>query len=200
MENRGMGKVIREILTETLELKKRVLSDSSLLEEMEKVASVIVEAYRRRNKLILFGNGGSAADAQHVAAEMVNRFELQRGALPAIALTTDTSILTSVANDDDFSHIFARQLEALVSKGDVAVGISTSGNSLNVLEGVKVAKQRGATTVGFTGMDGGRLVKLVDLLVRAPSEKTPRIQELHITFFHIICHLVETELFGRSSS
>jgi len=195
-----MGKVIREILSETLEVKKRILSDSSLLEEIERVASLIVEAYRRGNKLILFGNGGSAADAQHVAAEMVSKFELQRGALPAIALTTDTSILTSVANDDDFSHIFARQLEALASKGDVAVGISTSGNSLNVLEGVKVAKERGATTVGFTGMDGGRLAKLVDLVVRAPSEKTPRIQELHITFLHIICHLVETKLFGPRDS
>ena len=200
METWPMGKVIREILSETLEVKKRILSDSSLLEEIERVASLIVEAYRRGNKLILFGNGGSAADAQHVAAEMVSKFELQRGALPAIALTTDTSILTSVANDDDFSHIFARQLEALASKGDVAVGISTSGNSLNVLEGVKVAKERGATTVGFTGMDGGRLAKLVDLVVRAPSEKTPRIQELHITFLHIICHLVETKLFGPRDS
>lgn len=200
METWSMGEVIREILSETLEVKKRILSDSSLLEEIERVASLIVEAYRRGNKLILFGNGGSAADAQHVAAEMVSKFELQRGALPAIALTTDTSILTSVANDDDFSHIFARQLEALVSKGDVAVGISTSGNSLNVLEGVKVAKERGATTVGFTGMDGGMLAKLVDLVVRAPSEKTPRIQELHITFLHIICHLVETKLFGPRDS
>jgi len=196
VETKGIGKAIREILTETLTLKKKVLSDSSLLEEMEKVASVIVEAYRRGNKLILFGNGGSAADAQHVAAEMVNKFELERGSLPAIALSTDTSILTSIANDDHFSHIFARQLEALANKGDVAVGISTSGNSQNVLEGVKVAKERGATTVGFTGMDGGRLVNLVDLPVRAPSDKTPRIQELHITFLHIICHLVETELFG----
>lgn len=200
METKGKGKAIREILTETLTLKKRVLSDSSLLEEMEKVASVIVEAYRRGNKLILFGNGGSAADAQHVAAEMVNKFELERGALPAMALSTDTSILTSIANDDDFSHIFARQLEALANKGDVAVGISTSGNSQNVLEGVKVAKERGATTVGFTGMDGGRLAGSVDLLLRAPSNKTPRIQELHITFFHIICHLVETELFGSRNS
>ncbi len=200
METKGMGKIIREILSETLELKKRTLGDPTLVGEIEKAASVIVEACRRGNKLILFGNGGSAADAQHVAAEMVNKLELQRGALPAIALTTDTSILTSVANDDDFCHIFARQLEALASKGDVTVGISTSGNSLNVLEGVKVAKERGATTVGFTGMDGGRLAKLVDLVVRAPSKKTPRIQELHITFFHIICHLVETELFGTSSS
>ncbi len=200
MKTKGMGNIIREILTETLELKKRVLDDPSLLEEIEKVASLIIEAYRRGNKLILFGNGGSAADAQHVAAEMVNKFELQRGALPAIALTTDTSILTSVANDDDFSHIFARQLEALVSRGDVAVGISTSGNSLNVLEGVRVAKERGATTVGFSGRDGGRLVELVDLAVRAPSDKTPRIQELHITFFHIICHLVEAELFSTPNS
>lgn len=167
---------------------------------MEKVASVIVEAYRRGNKLILFGNGGSAADAQHVAAEMVNKFELERGSLPAIALSTDTSILTSIANDSHFSHIFARQLEALANKGDVAVGISTSGNSQNVLEGVKVAKERGARTVGFTGMDGGRLAGSVDLVVRAPSSKTPRIQELHITFFHIICHLVETELFGSRNS
>jgi len=200
METKGIGKAIRGILTETLTLKKKVLSDSSLLEEMEKVASVIVEAYRRGNKLILFGNGGSAADAQHVAAEMVNRFELERGSLPAIALSTDTSILTSIANDDDFSRIFARQLEALANKGDVAVGISTSGNSRNVLEGVKVAKERGARTVGFTGMNGGRLAGLVDLVLMAPSNKTPRIQELHITFFHIICHLVETELFGSRNT
>jgi len=200
METKGIGKAIRGILTETLTLKKKVLSDSSLLEEMEKVASAIIEAYRRGNKLILFGNGGSAADAQHVAAEMVNRFELERGSLPAIALSTDTSILTSIANDDDFSRIFARQLEALANKGDVAVGISTSGNSRNVLEGVKVAKERGARTVGFTGMNGGRLAGLVDLVLMAPSNKTPRIQELHITFFHIICHLVETELFGSRNT
>ena len=146
--------------------------------------------------MILFGNGGSAADAQHVAGELVNKFQLEREALAAIALTTDSSVLTSIANDYDYSRVFARQVEAWTKEGDVVIGISTSGNSANVIEAVKVAREKGAKTIGFTGRGGGKLAKLVDLVVSVPSDETPRIQESHITIFHIICYLVERGLFG----
>jgi D-sedoheptulose 7-phosphate isomerase len=149
--------------------------------------------------VILFGNGGSAADAQHVVGELVNKFQLEREVLPAIALTTDSSVLTSIANDYDYSRVFAHQVGAWAKEGDVVIGISTSGNSANVIEAVKVAKEKGAKTIGFTGSGGGKLAELVDLVVRVPSDETPRIQESHITIFHIICYLVERELFGNAN-
>jgi len=170
-----------------------------LLDQIRKISSVIIEAYRKKNKVILFGNGGSAADAQHVAGELVNKFQLEREALPAIALTTDSSVLTSIANDYDYSRVFAHQVEAWAKEGDVVIGISTSGNSANVIEAVKVAREKGAKTVGFTGRGGGKLAKLVDFVVGVPSDETPRIQESHITIFHIICYLVERELFGNEN-
>jgi len=163
---------------------------------IKKVSLAIIEAYRNRKKLILFGNGGSAADAQHIAAELVNKFELERMALPAIAFTTDTSILTSIANDYDYSRIFARQVEALAEEGDVVMGISTSGTSLSVIEGIGVAREKGAKTIGLTGKNGGKLAKIVDLVLKVPSNDIPRIQEAHITILHIICYLIEKKLFG----
>ena len=192
-----MDKVIKAILSDSVKVKNKILDDRHLLGQIRKVSSEIVEAYKRKNKVILFGNGGSAADAQHVAGELVNRFQLEREALPAIALTTDSSVLTSIANDYDYSRVFARQVEVWAKEGDVVIGISTSGSSLNVIEAVKAAKEKGAKTVGFTGRDGGKLAKLVDLVVSVPSDETPRIQESHITIFHVICYLVETELFGK---
>lgn len=191
-----MEKIIEEHLRKGVELKTKILNDLSLLTMIKKVSLAIIEAHRNRKKLILFGNGGSAADAQHIAAELVNRFELERMALPAIALTTDTSILTSIANDYDYSKVFARQAEALAEEGDVVIGISTSGTSLSVIKGIEVAREKGAKTIGLTGKNGGELAKIVDLVLKVPSNDTPRIQEAHITILHIICYLVEKKLFG----
>jgi len=192
-------KIVKDILNESIRVKKKIVDDPSLLSQINEISSLIVEAYRRKKKVILFGNGGSAADAQHIAGELVNRLHLEREALPAIALTTDSSVLTSIANDYDYSRIFARQVEALAKEGDVVIGISTSGSSSNVIEAVKTAKEKGAKTVGFTGNKGGKLAELVDFVISVPSDETPRVQESHITILHIICCLVERELFGDKS-
>jgi len=192
-------KIVKEILNESIRVKKKIIDDPSLLSQINQISSIIIEAYRKKNKVILFGNGGSAADAQHIAGELVNRLHLEREALPAIALTTDSSVLTSIANDYDYSRIFARQVEALAKEGDVVIGISTSGSSSNVIEAVKTAKEKGVKTVGFTGNKGGKLAELVDFVIGVPSDETPRVQESHITILHIICCLVERELFGDES-
>ncbi len=193
-----MERIIEEHLRKSVELETKILNDLSLLTMIKKVSLTIIEAYRNKKKLILFGNGGSAADAQHIAAELVNRFELERTALPAIALTTDTSILTSIANDYDYSKVFARQVEALAEQGDVVIGISTSGTSLSVTKGILTAREKGAKTIGLTGRNGGKLAKTADLVLKVPSNDTPRIQEAHITILHIICYLIEKELFGKN--
>lgn len=192
-----MEKIIKECLGESIKVKTEILDDLSLLAMIKEISLVIIEAYRSNKKLILFGNGGSAADAQHIAGELVNKLELEREALPAIALTTDSSVLTSIANDYDYSRIFARQVEALAEEGDVVIGISTSGTSASVIKGVEAAKRKGAKTVGFTGKDGGRLAEIADLVLKIPSSDTARIQEAHITTLHTICYLVEKELFGQ---
>ncbi len=189
-----MEERITEALKEAARLKSEVSKEAKTIQEMVKV---IVETYRRGKKVLIFGNGGSAADAQHMAAELVGRFKLERKALPAIALTTDTSILTAIGNDYGFERVFARQIEALAEEGDCALGISTSGNSPNVLEAIEVAKERGLKTIGFTGAGGGRLAGMVDLCLKAPSKDIPRIQEVHITCIHIICQLVEETIFGE---
>lgn len=144
-------------------------------------------------KILLMGNGGSAADSQHIAAEIVGRYKRERRGLPAIALTTDTSILTSVGNDYGFDYVFARQVEALCTEKDVVIGISTSGNSANVVAGIEAAKQIGATTIGMTGSSGGKLAALCDLTFAMPSGDTPRVQEAHILLGHILCDLVDAE-------
>lgn len=168
----------------------------SMAGEIEKMADLVIAAYRSGGKVILFGNGGSAADAQHLAAELVGKFKLERQALPAIALTTNTSILTALANDYGYDTVFSRQVEALANEKDIVIGLSTSGNSPNVIEAIKAAKARGARTVGLTGGNGGRLAKVADLTITVPSANTPRIQEAHITIGHIVCELVERELAG----
>ena len=159
-------------------------------------ADRIARALRGGGKLLTFGNGGSAADAQHVAAELVGRFAGERPALAALALTSDVSILTSVANDYEFGHVFARQIEALGRPGDVALGISTSGGSANVINGVVTARRLGLTTVALTGRDGGALGAAADVHINVPSESRPRVQEVHITILHAICELIEGELSG----
>lgn len=162
-----------------------------------KIADVIIDCYKNGRKVLICGNGGSAADAQHVAGELVGRFKLERHALPCIALTTDSSIITAYANDYSFDDIFERQVEAIGEDGDILIGISTSGNSKNVIKAASKAKAKGMLIVVFTGKTGGRLKDLSDICFMAPSENTPRIQECHITAFHIICNLVEQSLFRK---
>jgi len=159
------------------------------------MAALLVKAFKNGNKLLVMGNGGSAADAQHFVAEMVGRFKLERAALPALALSTDTSILTAIANDYGFDAVFSRQVDALASPGDVLVGISTSGNSPNVLKALELGRLRGCCTIGLLGKDGGSIKSTCDLALIVPSTDTPRIQEVHITVIHIVCDLVEKALF-----
>jgi len=179
---------------ESVQVKQAFLHDN--LATLIQVIDVIVAAFRNGNKLLLFGNGGSAADAQHIAAEFTNRFRIERPPLPALALTTDTSALTAIANDYDFAQIFVKQLQALGKTGDVAMAISTSGNSPNVLAAVETCKKLKIATVGLTGGDGGKMVGKVDyLLCVAASRDTARIQETHILIGHVICEMVDQKLF-----
>ncbi len=165
-------------------------------ENIKRAVEVVSQALKRGNKLLVFGNGGSAADAQHLAGEMINRFRRERAPLPAIALTTDTSVLTAIANDYDFKQVFVKQIEALGQPGDVALGISTSGRSENVCLALKKARALGLFGIGLGGGDGGRLAEVADLTILVPSRETPRIQEAHIFFIHLLCELVEEVLFG----
>lgn len=162
------------------------------------IADELSQAFHRGNRVFLFGNGGSAADAEHIAAELAGRFRLEREALPAISLTTNTSSLTAIANDYGYDRVFVRQLQGLMAKGDVVIGISTSGNSANVLLAMEEARRQGVTTIAFAGK-GGKLREMSDYVLAIPSSDTPRIQEAHITAGHIICYLVEETLFGGSS-
>jgi D-sedoheptulose 7-phosphate isomerase len=178
---------------ESSEVKEQFFQDN--VDGIVEIVHAIMDSLRQGNKILIFGNGGSAADAQHIAAEFLNRFLFDRTPLPAIALTTDTSILTSISNDSDFSLIFARQIEALGSKGDIAWGITTSGKSPNIIEGFRKATEIGMKTIALTGKDGGEVLKMVDYALHVNSPSTPRIQEVHITVGHIICELVEGALF-----
>jgi D-sedoheptulose 7-phosphate isomerase len=162
--------------------------------QIERVAGVIVNALQKGRKILLFGNGGSAADAQHISAEFVNRFLLNRAPFPAVALSTDTSILTSISNDLSFDEVFARQVAALGKRGDISWGITTSGKSPNIIRAFEVSREIGLTTIGFTGKDGGAVASLVDYNFHVNSDSTPRIQETHITLAHVICELVEKRM------
>jgi len=166
------------------------------IEVIAHIAETIITCYKNDRKVLICGNGGSAADAQHIAGELVGRFKMERRALACIALTTDTSIITAYANDYSFDDIFERQVEALGENGDILIGLSTSGNSSNVVKSLSKAKAKGLTTIGFSGATGGKITNMSDITFLAPSEDTPRIQECHITALHIICNLVEKELFG----
>ncbi len=159
------------------------------------VSKLIADTFNEGKKLIIFGNGGSACDASHIAAEFVNRFKRERPGLPAIALNTDIAVITSIANDYDYSEIFSRQLKTLADHGDVVIAISTSGNSKNVLKAIDVAKKRGLKTISFTGLKGDKLASKTDYAFIVPSDDTPRIQETHITLGHVICQMVEEILF-----
>jgi len=182
---------IQEIITSS---SKTITNISNNLPEIESIVLKIVSVIKNGNKVILFGNGGSAADAQHIAAELIGRFKLERKSFPALALTTDSSILTSLSNDYSFDTVFSRQCEGLVKDGDVIIGISTSGNSKNVYNGLITAKKFGGYTIGLLGNEGGNISKIVDISIIVDSKSTPRIQEAHRTIYHIICELVEKQL------
>jgi len=193
-----MKNIVERSFAESIEAKRRCLKSNR--ESLIRAATVIVDAFNNESKLMIFGNGGSAADAQHIAAEFVNKFMIERPPLPAMALTTDTSILTSVGNDvsaSSFEDIFSKQIKALGLEGDVAWAISTSGQSANVLKALKVARDRGLRTIGMTGSMGGKMSEVVQILLKVDVDNTARIQECHITMAHIICELVDYQLFQR---
>jgi D-sedoheptulose 7-phosphate isomerase len=189
---------IERSMRDGADLRLRVVEECG--SQIVQAAQAIINCLQAGGKLLFFGNGGSAADAQHLAAEFVGRFVMERRGLPAIALTTDSSILTSIGNDYGYENVFARQIEALARPGDVAIGISTSGNSPNVLAGLNKAKEFGASTIGLSGRDGGSLANIVDFAIVVRSQQTARVQECHIAIGHILCELVETELFDASPS
>ncbi len=190
-----MERLICSILEESISIKREFIKKN--IANIISLSKKIAKAFSENNKLLLCGNGGSAADAQHIAAEFVNRFIIERTPLPAIALTTDTSIITSIANDYSFEHVFSKQIKAIGRSGDVMLAISTSGNSENVIQAVKTAKDMGIYTAGLTGGDGGRLARIVDIPIIVGSNSVPRIQECHIMAGHIICQLVDHILFEK---
>ena len=191
-----MTNIEKKVIMENffLESSNLIKESITLIPEIENVLQIIINCIKDGNKIIVFGNGGSAADAQHIAAEFVGKFQKDRSSFPAIALTTDSSILTSIGNDFSFENIFSRQCEGLASKDDVVIGISTSGNSQNVVNGLKISKRNGCKTIGFLGNGGGKIKDIVDVAVIVNSNSTPRIQEVQRIIFHIICDLAEQDL------
>jgi len=183
----------------SIAVKERLLSGVEVVSSIAKVSEILVEALEQGNKVLLFGNGGSAADAQHMAAEFVGRFAFDRPPLPALALSVNTSCVTAIGNDYGFDQVFSRQIEALAHPGDVAIGISTSGNSPNVVSALSVSRQKGLHTISLTGCTGGKLKNEVDYCICVPSSDTPRIQECHILIGHIISELVEQTIFHEQS-
>jgi D-sedoheptulose 7-phosphate isomerase len=183
---------IRMMAAESIDAKRRFFDQAS--QDLARAARMIIESMREGGKLLIFGNGGSAADAQHIAAELAFKMGRERDALPALALTTDTSLLTAISNDRSFDFVFARQIQAVGRKGDIILAISTSGNSTNVIEAVKQAREMGIKTIGLLGGAGGKVFEIVDLALVVPHNETPRIQEVHIAAGHIICQLIEDEL------
>ena len=189
---------IAETLAETRDLMEACLRDALLLEAVERGAAALTATLRGGGKLLVAGNGGSAADAQHIAGEIVGRFLFDRAPLAAVALTTDSSILTAVANDYGFDHVYERQVRGLGRPGDLFLGISTSGTSASILRACAAAREMGLATLGFTGAGGGRMAEVCDTLIRVPSERTFLIQQVHITLGHILCLLAEAEIFGAA--
>ena len=182
---------IKEKILERLDI---IRSSTSLTPEVEKSTNAIIKCLKKGNKVILFGNGGSAADAQHIAAELIGKFNIKRKSLPAISLTSNSSTITALSNDFSFDTVFSRQCESLVSKGDISFGISTSGNSLNVKKAIIVSKKMGATTIALLGNRGGQIKKYTDIPIIVNSSSTPFIQEIHRMIYHIICEIVEKEI------
>lgn len=186
---------IKEVILDSIALKKSVLENSKLIDDLQKIADACIDSLNNGGKILFCGNGGSAADAQHLAAELSGRFYYDRDPLFAEALHVNTSYLTAVANDYSYDEIYARQIKAQARVGDVLIGISTSGNSENIVRAMDMAKKMGMITVGFTGESGGKMKDVSDLLINIPSNDTPRIQEVHILVGHIICELIEAKIF-----
>lgn len=193
-----MKTYIRDQITQAHRLMSLMLDDERLLENITAAAHACADCLKNGGKILLAGNGGSAADAQHIAAELMSRFTLNRPSLPAVALTTDTSILTAVGNDFGFEKLFARQVEGLGNKGDIFIGYSTSGKSANILSAFEQARAKGLTCIGLTGNADGPMIGLCDILLEVPSRDTPKIQEGHLVIGHILCGLVEQNLFGTN--
>jgi D-sedoheptulose 7-phosphate isomerase len=191
-----MKEQIVNLLNESIKTKQLLVEDEKQIEIISKVVKCIIDAYKNNKKVIVFGNGGSAADAQHMVAELVGRYKKERPPLEAVSLNTNVSTLTALGNDYGYEIVFSRQLESCAKQGDVVIGITTSGKSPNVIKAIEVAKKIGCVTVALTGKDGGTIKNLVDYCICVPSNETPRIQEVHITIIHIICDLVEQTIFG----
>ena len=191
---------IKDQIKKSYETKQAIYNDEVLLQKLEEVSKKCVELYKVGKKTILAGNGGSAADAQHIAAEMVGRYGFDRPSLPSLALTTDTSALTAIGNDYGYDQVFSRQLDGMGQDGDLFIGISTSGNSKNLINAFEVAKKKNIFSVALVGKDGGEMAKLADIALVVPSDSTPRIQESHILIGHIICDIIEKEIFGDGVS
>tara|TARA_B110000503_G_scaffold34861_2_gene56909 strand:- start:34028 stop:34627 length:600 start_codon:yes stop_codon:yes gene_type:complete len=194
MERPDLSYVIKEFQA-SVAVKQRILDDTRFMQQITDMGHLLIDRYEAGNKLLIAGNGGSAADAQHIAAEFVSRFNYDRPGLPALALTTDSSILTAVGNDYGYEQLFRRQIEANGQTGDVFLGISTSGNSPNILMALEAARLKGITTIGLTGESGGKMRELCDHCLCVPSDDTPRIQEAHIVIGHTLCAMVELALF-----
>lgn len=192
-----MNHTIKSVIQSSIDAKQLLLADKVILKTLEDIIENVVEALKNGNKLLFCGNGGSAADAQHLAAEFTGRFYKDRHALPAEALHVNTSYLTAVANDYSFDVVYSRMVTGIGNKGDVLLGLSTSGNSVNILNAIEAAKEKGMITVGFTGADGGKMKNTCDFLLNVPSTDTPRIQESHILLGHIICQLAEEMYFTQ---
>lgn len=192
-----MQQQIKNIIKASIDTKQQILQDAALVSEVEKVAMVVTEAFRKGNKVLLCGNGGSAADAQHIAAEFSGRFYSDRDPLPSEALHCNTSYLTAVGNDYGFEYVYSRIVKGMGKSGDILIGLSTSGNSVNIINAIEQAKKIGMITVGFTGK-GGKMKDLCDHIINVPSTDTPRIQEAHIMVGHVVCQLVEEQLFNKS--
>jgi D-sedoheptulose 7-phosphate isomerase len=184
-----MQSIIKNEFNEHIKASQKTMD--ALINNIEKAANICIDCLKQGNKILIFGNGGSAADAQHIAAEIIGRYKTERKGLPAIALTTDSSVLTAISNDFGYSSIFKRQVEALANPGDILIGISTGGSSINVINALKLAKNIQCKTIGLSGKDGGDFNALCDVNLIAIAEDTPRIQEMHILIGHIICHLID---------
>ncbi|MCK9455552.1 D-sedoheptulose 7-phosphate isomerase [Sulfurimonas sp.] len=195
-----MKNYIKNQIKKSYETKQAIYENEELLNKIVEVCKLCVKLYRGKNKTILAGNGGSAADAQHIAAELVGRYGFDRPSIPSLALTTDTSNLTAIGNDYGYDKVFSRQLEGMGQEGDIFIGISTSGNSKNIINAFEVAKQKGIKTIALVGKGGGEMAKIADIALVVPSDSTPRIQESHILIGHIICDIIEKEIFGDGVS
>ncbi len=190
-----MKKLIIENIAKTINVLAKLMADEAALGEIEKIAQCCINAMRTGRKILLAGNGGSAADAQHIAGEFVSRFAYDRPGLPAFSLVTDSSVMTAIANDYGYEQLFSRQIQSVGNTGDVFIAISTSGRSLNILAALREARSKGLVTVGFTGESGGAMLELCDFCVKIPSDDTPKIQEGHIVVGHIVCGIVEQQIF-----